>query len=257
MKGNHHPRSYYKCTFPGCTVRKHVERSPIDSDKLISTYEGCHTHEPPPANPASPKKLFKKKSPGYLQSHDAFEAREHLPLAWVIEAAMSFCGFSTSKSLSNFLGMCIYLLIFSYVWMVFLIQILPTYQLSSGLVSAWEGLRTDADIFAVAPRGPSSSIFSASEETESAASVLLPLPSAKALASITADEVFPLGPETEYVGEEKHHLKFPAKDSQGEENLFNMNTANTCVSALPRMQPGADLPLMVCPQNLTFSFCEV
>lgn len=53
VKGNPNPRSYYKCTYPGCPVRKHVERSAESFQKVIVTYEGCHTHLPPLALPAS------------------------------------------------------------------------------------------------------------------------------------------------------------------------------------------------------------
>lgn len=47
VKGSPHPRSYYKCTAPGCTVRKHVERSVVDPAKVATTYEGHHNHAPP------------------------------------------------------------------------------------------------------------------------------------------------------------------------------------------------------------------
>lgn len=50
VKGNPHPRSYYKCTHPGCNVRKQVERSGRNARLLVTTYEGSHTHEPPAAN---------------------------------------------------------------------------------------------------------------------------------------------------------------------------------------------------------------
>ncbi|KAM0932333.1 putative transcription factor WRKY family [Dioscorea sansibarensis] len=49
VKGNPNPRSYSKCTYLGCSVRKHVERSSSDKKVVITTYEGRHNHEVPAA----------------------------------------------------------------------------------------------------------------------------------------------------------------------------------------------------------------
>lgn len=49
VKGNPHPRSYYKCTSPGCNVRKHIERVSTDPKAVMTTYEGKHNHDVPAA----------------------------------------------------------------------------------------------------------------------------------------------------------------------------------------------------------------
>ncbi|XP_075517261.1 putative WRKY transcription factor 33 [Primulina tabacum] len=49
VKGNPNPRSYYKCTYNGCPVRKHVERASHDLRAVVTTYEGKHNHDVPAA----------------------------------------------------------------------------------------------------------------------------------------------------------------------------------------------------------------
>ncbi|KAI4962729.1 hypothetical protein ZWY2020_025862, partial [Hordeum vulgare] len=52
VKGNPHPRSYYKCTYQGCDVKKHIERCSQDPTSVITTYEGKHSHDVPVARAA-------------------------------------------------------------------------------------------------------------------------------------------------------------------------------------------------------------
>ncbi|MBA0819415.1 hypothetical protein Gohar_028463, partial [Gossypium harknessii] len=48
IKGSPYPRNYYRCSSSkGCSARKQVERSNLDSDIFIITYTGEHTHPKP------------------------------------------------------------------------------------------------------------------------------------------------------------------------------------------------------------------
>ncbi|KAL8265399.1 hypothetical protein R6Q59_023529 [Mikania micrantha] len=60
VKGNPHPRNYYKCTSAGCPVRKHIEMAVDDSSEVILTYKGIHDHEipTPPKDQAPPNVLL-------------------------------------------------------------------------------------------------------------------------------------------------------------------------------------------------------
>ena len=45
---NGNRRSYYRCTYTGCEVKKLVEKN-VDNVKLVvATYDGIHEHVPPP-----------------------------------------------------------------------------------------------------------------------------------------------------------------------------------------------------------------
>ncbi|KAE8659403.1 scarecrow-like transcription factor PAT1-like [Hibiscus syriacus] len=48
VKGNPNPRSYYRCSNPGCPIKKHVERASHDAKLVITTYGGQHDHDVPP-----------------------------------------------------------------------------------------------------------------------------------------------------------------------------------------------------------------
>ncbi|KAF5742079.1 putative WRKY DNA-binding protein 32 [Tripterygium wilfordii] len=47
VKGNPHPRNYYRCTSAGCPVRKHIETSVDNTNAVIITYKGVHDHDTP------------------------------------------------------------------------------------------------------------------------------------------------------------------------------------------------------------------
>nr|QGQ64042.1 WRKY transcription factor 19 [Santalum album] len=49
VKNSPYPRSYYRCTTQKCGVKKRVERSFQDPTVVITTYEGQHNHQIPPA----------------------------------------------------------------------------------------------------------------------------------------------------------------------------------------------------------------
>ncbi|OIW21216.1 hypothetical protein TanjilG_31084 [Lupinus angustifolius] len=49
VKGNQHPRNYYRCTSAGCPVRKHIETAKDNTNAAIITYNGVHDHDMPVA----------------------------------------------------------------------------------------------------------------------------------------------------------------------------------------------------------------
>ncbi|VYS68948.1 unnamed protein product [Arabidopsis thaliana] len=44
VKHNAHPRSYYRCTYHTCNVKKQVQRLAKDPNVVVTTYEGVHNH---------------------------------------------------------------------------------------------------------------------------------------------------------------------------------------------------------------------
>lgn len=47
VKGNPHPRNYYRCTSAGCPVRKQIETAVDNANAVIITYKGVHDHDMP------------------------------------------------------------------------------------------------------------------------------------------------------------------------------------------------------------------
>ncbi|CAN7104688.1 unnamed protein product [Brassica rapa subsp. narinosa] len=71
VKGNPNPsRSYYKCTYTACDVKKHVERGAEDVKLLLVTYDGIHEHDPPAARGSSSSGLKGQYSSSVSQDHN-------------------------------------------------------------------------------------------------------------------------------------------------------------------------------------------
>ena len=104
VKGSINPRSYYKCTAPGCPVRKHVERSGMNPRELVTTYEGTHNHDQPPPTAAGQKAMGGRRS-GQDGVASADGAALELPPARFVDL-MSASGLTTTHLAHCFLLAC-------------------------------------------------------------------------------------------------------------------------------------------------------
>ncbi|KAL5203473.1 hypothetical protein ABZP36_014425 [Zizania latifolia] len=73
MKGSENPRSYYKCTFPGCPTKKKVEQSP-DGQVTEIVYKGTHSHPKPQQNARGRAASGATASSYALHANDAYSA---------------------------------------------------------------------------------------------------------------------------------------------------------------------------------------
>nr|GEW66768.1 DNA-binding WRKY [Tanacetum cinerariifolium] len=69
VKGSENPRSYYKCSYQNCPMRKKVETS-LEGDITEIVYKGSHNHPKPQSNKRSASSLGSSSSFGVGQMND-------------------------------------------------------------------------------------------------------------------------------------------------------------------------------------------
>ncbi|KAJ6811516.1 WRKY transcription factor WRKY24 [Iris pallida] len=82
VKGSENPRSYYKCTYPNCPMKKKVERS-LDGQITEIVYKGTHNHPKPQAGRRSScsSQLAQAQSQAQPEVSDhSFNARSGMPI---------------------------------------------------------------------------------------------------------------------------------------------------------------------------------
>lgn len=109
VKGSEYPRSYYKCTYPNCPVKKKVEKS-LDGRIAEIVYKGEHNHlKPQPPNHTPSENEAVKAHEGRAENQDLTESSNQptfsgtAPVVHPVTSAACNVGPSTSN---NSLGEC-------------------------------------------------------------------------------------------------------------------------------------------------------
>ncbi|KAG6511840.1 hypothetical protein ZIOFF_029918 [Zingiber officinale] len=102
VKGNSNPRSYYKCTYPECMVRKHIERAPNDNKQVLMTYEGHHKHEIPAARYNMNKNLNHVVTPSLNLGGTRVPSSHHNQDNMVLEARVETPTMATQERFTGF-----------------------------------------------------------------------------------------------------------------------------------------------------------
>lgn len=70
VKGSEYPRSYYKCTYPNCPMKKKVEKT-LDGQIAEIVYKGEHNHtKPQPLNDTPSKSHFLNQKDKIVKDHE-------------------------------------------------------------------------------------------------------------------------------------------------------------------------------------------
>ncbi|KAK9168010.1 hypothetical protein Syun_000150 [Stephania yunnanensis] len=100
VKGSENPRSYYKCTYPNCPIKKKVERS-LDGQITEIVYKGSHNHP----KPQSTRRSSSNSSQSIQQQHSSIpqssEVSDHFTPAQMADSAAAATPENSSISLGD------------------------------------------------------------------------------------------------------------------------------------------------------------
>ncbi|KAL8480386.1 hypothetical protein ACS0TY_027070 [Phlomoides rotata] len=113
VKGSEFPRSYYKCTYPNCPMKKKVEKT-LDGQIAEIVYKGEHNHSKPQPLSRTPAKnhminqqdKIVKDHEGRSENKDITESSTFSPIYYPVIAAECIGGPSTSNNSLGRSGEC-------------------------------------------------------------------------------------------------------------------------------------------------------